>query len=72
MSSIFNKPKQAKFLDALTEFGDLDLACQRAGVAWQVVYLKRRECSHFRAAWAEIIAQAFCLHVNGVPLRRAK
>lgn len=67
----FGKAKQDAFLRALADLGDVDLACDRVGVPWQVVHHKRSECGEFRERWARIVANAFSRHVNGVAMKKA-
>jgi hypothetical protein len=65
----FTKPMQQKFLAALASSGSVDRACEAAKVSWQLAYRLRSRDAAFRARWADILADAFSRHVNGVALR---
>ncbi|MDQ3288249.1 MAG: hypothetical protein M3Q42_08290 [Pseudomonadota bacterium] len=69
MSFKFTKPMQAKFLDALAKSGSVDRACEAINVSWQLVYRLRTENAPFRAAWVEVISNAFNKHVAKVAMR---
>ena len=70
MNFNFKKPMQQKFLDALAASGSVERACEAANVSWQLAYRQRSHDAAFRASWADILADAFSRHVNGVALRR--
>ena len=54
----FTAPRRVKFLDSLSQHGNVRSACAAVGISAQAAYLARRRCPHFAAGWSAALLLA--------------